>query len=485
MRLRFPTRFDNGDDNVKNSIVTFAADKLLCRSSQSNTELTPAESMACLAVRLGLDFHATSWIERAVERTQVERHMRICLAATDGFRTMVTISPSEPLLAEASWMVMRKWLGPKEAPKALLKHINDSYLNAGDRGEVVGALLVLLARDNAIRDRKPPQPKSSMGVSPADFKNDGITKGRIVTVPEFLDALVPLSSRPYVRGRMPICCSPGHSPATPLASAFAKAYIYSNHFIKVYDVKMVNREYLCPLFCRGAAVICANNQRGVDIVIPVLMGTIVHPEFITAIFIQVKNDPRFTNKISKSLFDMMNPIHLGLFSKDDEKALALPPVLRIVFALASERSGVVAPNPPVRRSSRRNSKNKIRFTAYDLWIAGVSGQSFGVIPDEQTRDQYTHLLHRMRNVFDGYGVVANNGGELDRNEQPRIEVRRMMHAAAASEDLHYQNYIENLATVPRTRIGYTVKNYFEECVCTRTRLRTRTKTTRTTRTQWR
>jgi len=51
---------------------------------------------------------------------------------------------------------MRKWLGPKEALRALLKHIDDSYLNAGDRGGVVGALLLLLARDNAIRDRETP-----------------------------------------------------------------------------------------------------------------------------------------------------------------------------------------------------------------------------------------------------------------------------------------------------------------------------------------
>ena len=57
---------------------------------------------------------------------------------------MVTISPSEPLLAEASAAVMRECLGEKEAPAALLQHIDSSYLNAGDRGEIVGALLLLL-----------------------------------------------------------------------------------------------------------------------------------------------------------------------------------------------------------------------------------------------------------------------------------------------------------------------------------------------------
>jgi hypothetical protein len=91
-------------------------------------------------VRLGLDFKATSWLDKVVERGQVERHMRICLVATAGFRSMVTISPSEPLLAEASWMLMSQKLGPKEAPRALVNHIDRSYLNAGDRGEVVAGL---------------------------------------------------------------------------------------------------------------------------------------------------------------------------------------------------------------------------------------------------------------------------------------------------------------------------------------------------------
>ena len=144
-RLRFPKRFDNGDQYIKSSIVDFAADKLLCRPSQGTTlELEPDEALACLAVRLGLDFKATTWLDSTAECNQVEHHMRLCLSATEGFYNMVTISPSEPLLAEASW-VMQRSLGPIAAPRTLLSHINESYLNAGDRGEVVATLLLLLA----------------------------------------------------------------------------------------------------------------------------------------------------------------------------------------------------------------------------------------------------------------------------------------------------------------------------------------------------
>ena len=403
--------------------------------------LTAPESLACLAVRLGLDFNATSWLDRDAERTQVERHMRICLAATDGFRMMFTVSPSEPLLAEASWMVMRKWLGPKEAPAALLHHITDSYLNAGERGEVVGALLLLLARDNAIRNRETlnPEPsKPSKNASPKELKHDGVTQRRIITVLEFLDALVPPASRLYVRELRPTRCSPHHSPSASLAEVFAEANIYFNHFIKVHDSKMLNREYLWRLLCRGAAIICANNQRGVDLVVPVLRGNLLRPRSITAILIQVKNDARFTSHLSRTLFTTMDPFKIDLFSKDGD---AFPPILRIVFALASERSSVVAPSLPTRCSPRLNSKDK--FTAYDLWIAGVSSQSFGVIPDKQTHDQYRLLLHRTRNIFNGYGAVTSDGGALNVEEAPRIDWRHMMHAAAASGTLHFQNYIQN------------------------------------------
>jgi hypothetical protein len=137
MHLRFPTRFDNGDITIKQSIVQFAAHKLLCMSTEStedkDVQLKGDKLLACLAARLGLEFRATSWLEGTAERAQVERHMRICLSAGVGFRSLVTVSPSEPLLAEASWIVMSKCLGLKEAPRALLTHINSSYLDAGGR----------------------------------------------------------------------------------------------------------------------------------------------------------------------------------------------------------------------------------------------------------------------------------------------------------------------------------------------------------------
>ena len=171
---------------------------------------------------------------------------------------------------------------------------------------------------------------------------------------------------------------------TKLEHAFSKANIYFNHFIKAHDIKMVDRQFLCRLFCHGAAIIYANNQRGVDIIIPILMGTIPDPIFITAIFILVKNDAQIPDKLCIGLFKLMNSIDVRLFSKGSKGSRKLPPVVRIVFALASEISTVKAPDQPTHSSPRSDPGDD--FTAYDLWIAGVSSQSSGVVPGDQAFD---------------------------------------------------------------------------------------------------
>ena len=252
--FRFPTRFDNGDDKVKKSIVAFAAKKLLLYRPSSSTpkKLTHSQSLACLAVRLGLDFDAPSGVERVMEQMQVENHMRMCIHATEGFQTMVTVPSSEPLLAEASATIMKTDLGEKEAPSALLDHIMNSYVSTGERGELVAALILLLARDKATQEI-PQYGGLPEGESP--FKYDGMITRRVITVLQFVEALVPSESHRFVKGRKPHPCPPYYPSSTNLAAAFGKAYVYFNHFIKVDDLKLINRVYIWRAICRGAAII--------------------------------------------------------------------------------------------------------------------------------------------------------------------------------------------------------------------------------------
>jgi len=201
---------------------------------------------------------------------------------------------------------------------------------------------------------------------------------------------------------------------------------------------------------RGVLTFLSPRSRGPSCT-PILSG-----QFL----IQVKNDHHFTNRVSRSsalLFTMMDPFNVGLFSKCD--ADPLPPVLSHCACLGCRKVGVTGPNVPICHSPRLDAD---KYTAYDLWIAGVSNQSFGVVPDDQaTRDQYRHLLARTRDVFNGYGALAKDGGNLDEGEQGRIDLRRMMHAAAASKDQHFRNYICNpAATSMNPNPKYDPGDYF-------------------------
>ncbi|KAF8875534.1 hypothetical protein CPB84DRAFT_442673 [Gymnopilus junonius] len=103
---------------------------------------------------------------------------------------------------------------------------------------------------------------------------------------------------------------------------------------------MMNRQYLCCLISRGAPIICASNQRRVDIVIPILFGYYLKPGCVSAFLIRVKNDSSFTDNVRTSLFTLMDPFKIGLFSKRDQATF---PIIHMVFALASENSAVTRP----------------------------------------------------------------------------------------------------------------------------------------------
>ena len=396
------------------------------------------EKLACLAVRLGLDFRATSWTERENERRQVERHMRLCLAATPGFHNMVTISPSEPLLAEAAYKIVEA--EKVDMAQALLGHIDSSYLNAGDRGEVIAALLLLLARDKAIGipHRTNIFPVTSLhNNGKQDLENDGDRKGRILTVLEFLDALLPAAENVAVRKQKPYR-SPAVLRERKLEETFKGFYIWFNHFIKVHDFDVVNQQYLWRLILRGAALICANNHRGIDIVIPTISGPQLKPECVSAILIQVKNDRSYTAKIRTSLFTGMDPFRVGLFSKGKK---GVPAIIRMVFALGSNVPSVTVKESSLSGYNTWSSKERgDNYTSYDIWVAGATDQSFGVIKSSEI-STYAKLLERSCKIFDGYDMIDKAALPSETQKEERARARRKMHPGAATESEHYENYV--------------------------------------------
>ena len=183
-------------------------------------------------------------------------------------------------------------------------------------------------------------------------------------------------------------------------------------------------------------VMCANDQRGVDIVLPICnTSRKLSRHNVTAILIQVKNDKAFQHQIDGTLFDGMDPFCIGLFSDGDFPL----PVIRMVFALASNQPGVFFPVVPEHRN------HDGRFTAYDIWCAGLSPKTFKVIGGDLT--SYQALLQRSLQPHDVYDLKETKGQYLDEaTRSARGSLRRRMEPLADIKAEHNYNHIK--PTVP-------------------------------------
>ncbi|KAI0248394.1 hypothetical protein BJV78DRAFT_1354923 [Lactifluus subvellereus] len=316
-----------------------------------------------------------------------------CVAATTGFETLVTVAGSEPLLAEAAHeLIDRTKVNP-------VRHLaNNSDLNCvdrGRRGELVAALLIMRARDESSDTRK------------------------WVSVIDFMKAPLPAPRYEMLKNAPPPHWRPGGS----------KRFEVS--FKTVTDGDMINIHSLWKFITRGAMIMCADNQRGVDIVLPICdPRKTLSRRNVTAILIQVKNDKAFQDRIDKTLFDGMDPFRIGLFSDGDFPL----PVIRMVFALASHQPGVLFPAVPERRN------HDGRFTAYDIWCAGLSPETFKDIGGDLT--SYQALLQRSLQPHDVYDLKETKDQYLDESTRnARGSLRRRMEPLADTRDEHNYNHM--------------------------------------------
>ena len=76
----------------------FAGEKLLCKAFSTTEDfvrnLSPVEKMACMSVRLPLEFNGKSLRVQDIEKKLVEKHMCVCLSVDPGFETALMVAPS-------------------------------------------------------------------------------------------------------------------------------------------------------------------------------------------------------------------------------------------------------------------------------------------------------------------------------------------------------------------------------------------------------
>ncbi|KAK2464489.1 hypothetical protein APHAL10511_003468 [Amanita phalloides] len=394
-RPLFSARYLKGSASVKREIIQFAVAKLL-NADHTPKKLSNDQLLACLSQRFPIEFNSTNYISQA---RQVEGHMRICLNISAGFETMATTSSSEPILSEAAYSVMQEPLF--NAPRALQLVMDGFSIAQGDRGEILALLLLILARDAT--------------VGPADAFGRPETGKRWFSLTDFLYGQI------FRKQTGPSTLVDKNSILAlgKLSEDFANSQLHFSHFMKVHDDIVIKITPLLLLLGRGAAVLCANSQSGIDAINVFLMnGTKLVKDNAGLILHQIKNDPRYSATPQQHLFDGMDPYKLEILGARD----CAVPLIKIVFALAARR-----PSLHVVRHDRTEKYNNI---VYEIWCAGLSPEILGPIT-QQRASVWDSLLQA------SYGWKA-----LYKTLDVAADLRRTVTPAGAGHMSHFHRWAE-------------------------------------------
>lgn len=319
--------------------------------------------------------------------------MRVCLKIDATFQTMTTMSSSEPILSDAAYFIMQKGLFGPEALKSVMEGFS---ISKGDRGEFLVLYLLILARD--------------MAVGPAnDFGRP--KQGKCwFTLPAFLYKIF---RRPMDPSKLMNKKSIRAFDA--LQKDFPNAYLHFSHFIKVHEFKAIDIISLLLLLGRGAAVLCATNQSGIDAVNVFLKeGPQVTRENAGLVLHQMKNDAKYSSTPVRKLFKAMDPYDLGIL----EEGTPAVPLIKIVFALASK--------VPSLNIVRRNPTKKYHAIVYEIWCAGISPEILGPVEEGKVG-----IWDALLQASYGWKELYNTGNPVT------ADLRRSEAPGAAGNTGHY------------------------------------------------
>ena len=451
-----------------------------------------AGSLACLSIRFALEFNMEFNMDgtaRDIICALVERHMRLCIAATTGIGKTITISGSEPLLAEAAYELM-KGTGTN-AVCHLAEHSGLNSIGRGRRGELVATLLIMQAYDAA----------------------RVISGRRSVSVLNFMEALLPPLEYNTLLQSGPSSWPTNYHNQQTFKAIFDEYGMWFNHIIKVEKNEMISIDHLWKFVVRGAMILCATNQQGIDIVLPAChMTQNLGPDSVTAIIIQVKNAKDYKATLQADLFDAMDSVvKSAIFSKlpgpgvdcdpdpdCDSKSTTETPaepkkkkrkvttmpkkvtpepvkvdpkaVIRIVFALASPEPAVVFRDQP------EIGRHLDGFTAFDIWLAGLSDKTFRQIKDADL-DPYRTLLERSLAPHDafelkdvpGIGKKAKKSRGARRRKMAPLTFPGMLIIAFTGTQKIWEKGLEvNLAsTIDNYQVSIMTRSMFQRRVLSR------------------
>ncbi|KAI9569482.1 hypothetical protein HD554DRAFT_2313539 [Boletus coccyginus] len=393
-RPLWATRYNEGDTSVQADIIEFAASKLLGGIDPWGlASLELPHQLGCLAQRLPIEFLSSSYSSSLAnpQTVQVQSHLRVVIRVVNNLETMITTTPSEPILSEAAYWVMN---ARQFKPATALKRILGGFsVDRGDRGELLVMLLLTIARDNAVGP-------------PVDF---GVPESglRYCSVRAFLSSLFVESAWTDAIGdRQPV-----------MEVVLGDGKLYFNHFVKVHEHKMLNTKYITRLMTRGAAILCANGQKGVDLVIPFTHGGLTAKD-LGVILVQVKNDQTYNADPKPDKFRQMSI-----------KGLSNIPSLRLFFALAAKRSCLTVVNMPCLPSD-----------TFNFWIAGLSS---GIL--RPIRAEGDAVWKGLLDASYGWKEIYIEHGRRVKEKENReklTNIRRSMYPGGATADAHWRSWCD-------------------------------------------
>jgi hypothetical protein len=196
--------------------------------------------------------------------------------------------------------------------------------------------------------------------------------------------------------------------------------MHFNHFIKLHDLKSIDKESLLLRVTRGAAVLCANNHTSIDLInVFLLSNKALKPDNFGLILGQVKNDSSYTDTPQPHLFDAMDPVERLHILEPKDKAI---PLVKIFFALAAKT--------PCLKVTRHPPTSTYNAVIYDIWCAGISPEIFGPI-----NPVYAHVWEALLQASYGWQDLYKTDTQLAQS------LRRSMNPGAASDDSHWSCWV--------------------------------------------
>lgn len=262
---------------VHNTGTLLISSHIVKLTAQPPTDTTADGILAAIALRLLLEFEP---MRQITEDKLVQGHMRVAFSVPAHREYMRSGAPSEPILAEAAARVMANSMSSKAMLSAnILAYVKSGLISKGEHGELVARLLLTLAHDAACRP-----PASSSQVS--RLTPIATQYSQPVAVLDFFKELLGKDHMEKVLHSEPQNIRNG----TTFEAAFKAATIRFTHFAKAGDTSVVSDHSAFVAMCRGAAWQCFNQQKDIDIIVPVLLRDELIGRFVmSAILIQIKN----------------------------------------------------------------------------------------------------------------------------------------------------------------------------------------------------